>query len=1054
MKKFKYNPRIAKKTVLYAILALIVFFFGYSIVVSFISTEITTQSRDVIVEIPAGDYRDYLLEKVGMQSDQYDDTDENDVNAFTSELKKKQPKVSAEQALNYKKSYADRKSVEGSGDEWNGSYVTLNPEAKELYVKSSEDKGFLNVEGSKNEVSSITWEFDIAEEGFYYVKLDYLVPTDEKTNAGANAERAIYVKNGNGESELLFDALGSMIFYRIYEDSDAAQEYYKEHKQLEEDLNGNNIKPSQQEVSNVRRNDYLQDDTGYVRNPYLFYLTKGSNEITIKSIREDLVIFNIEVCSASDYELPSYKKYIEEMEAKGYEYIKDYKKTYQAEDSTIRKSSSPTLYPISDRNSSANTPSDPVLQKYNAVGGSKWSTPGDYLSWTVEVETAGLYNIAFRTKQDLSRGLFATRKLYVNGEVPFSEAENCRFFYDSAYSIAKLGGVDGESFSVYLKEGTNEIKLKAVVGDYSDLISQVKIVVDDLNDLYLRIITITTPNPDEYQNYRLYGDGARLEPDDKGRTMQDIFADCAKTLTNVSKRLSEITGEKSSYSNTLDELALQIGTDGGFASKPRNVTKDLAEFKTNLSALGTWVLDIQSQSLTIESFTIYSTNMEDELPKSEDNFFASLWYDIKGFFLSFFFDYESVGVTSESDGNEIEVWFLSDVSSGREQCNAIKSLIDQTFTPVYDINVVLKIVAPGVLLPATLAGTGPDVAINVDGGLPVNYALRGAVYDISEQEDYEEAIIERFNPLQLTPFSLLEPDGSTGVYGLPNTMSFYLMFYRTDIFEERGWEVPKTWDEVIDLITEMQVSNLQFYMPLEGDGGTMFATLLYQNGGQYYTDDQSASALDEEIALQTFEQWCSFFTNYSFELAANFSNRFRSGEMPIGIASYTLFNTLAVFAPDIAGKWAFAPLPGQTIENNQTIFGQTAVVIMKDSDQKDESWEFIKWWTETETQVLYAKEMESILGSAARHNTANRYAIEQLAWTQAEIDIITEMWDNGIGIPAVPGSYYIGRNLENSIRAVINSDANPRETFKEYIEQINAEITRKRIEFGFEKKKD
>ena len=91
--------------------------------------------------------------------------------------------------------------------------------------------------------------------------------------------------------------------------------------------------------------------------------------------------------------------------------------------------------------------------------------------------------------------------------------------------------------------------------------------------------------------------------------------------------------------------------------------------------------------------------------------------------------------------------------------------------------------------------------------------------------------------------------------------------------------------------------------------------------------------------------------------------------------------------------------------------------------------------------------MESILGSAARHNTANRYAVENLAWSKSELATITQMWDQGRGIPGVPGGYYIGRNLENSIRAVINQDANPRETFKEYIEQINAEITRKRAEF-------
>lgn len=1053
MKKIKVNPRVMKKVILFSLLGLVVIILGYAVVSSFISSEITTLSRDLTVEIPAGDYRDYILEKIEMEKDYFDDSNEAIMEEFETKLNNKMPSLTAP----IKQSYKDiDKELSYGYDEV--KYDFDGDDVLETAGYKTEDDG------------QLVWNFDVEEAGFYYILVDFVVHSDSN-KSGSNAERAIYVNN-----ELQYNALGSMQFHRIYRDSEEAREYYALNGELQTDLNGNNIKPSQEEVRNVRREEYLFDATGYVRNPYLIYLNKGSNEITFKSIREKLTIFNVSVCQTADYDVPYYEDYVKEMEAQGATEAKDFSQTYQAEDSLIRTSSSPTLYPISDRNSSANTPSDPVLQKYNAVGGSKWSNAGDYLEWEIEVPTSGFYYIAFRAKQDLARGLFTTRKLFVNGEVPFKEAENCRFFYDSGYSIIKLGDEEGNVFKVYLHgkdQGTNTIRMQATVGDYSDLISQVQLVGDDLNDLYLRIISITTANPDDYQDYNLLN---RLGKDEKDRDLIKILSESAKTLDKVSKKLAEITGEKSTFNNTLDKLVLQIGEDGGFASNYRNVTKDLAAFKTNLSALGTWVLDIKNQSLTIESFTVYTADQESELPKSEDNIFSSLWYDIKGFFLSFFFDYESVGVTQASTGNDLEVWFLSDVSSGREQCNAIKSLIDQTFTPASGINVILKIVAPGVLLPATLAGTGPDVAINVDGGLPVNYALRGAVYDMSQQPDYEEVVKERFTEQQMVPFELLHPDTTTGVYGLPNTMSFYVMFYRTDIFEKNSWSVPRTWDEVIDLVTDMQVSNLQFYMPLEGDGGTMFATLLYQSidyekddsaenpYGEYYAEDRSTSVLNKEVSLKAFEQWCSFFTDYSFELAANFSNRFRSGEMPIGISSYTLFNTLAVFAPDIAGKWAFAPLPGQVITpddpstpedelvvNNTTILGQTAVVIMKDSDQYDESWEFVKWWTETETQAMYAKEMESILGSAARHNTANRYAIEELAWTKAELNVITEMWDTAVGIPGVPGGYYIGRNLENSIRAVINNDANPRETFKEYIEQINSEIKRKRIEFGFEK---
>ena len=1031
MKKIKYNPRIVKRTILFTLLGAIVLWFGFTVVSSFFSSTITSDSSVLQTTIPAGEYRDYLLETVGMNESKYED---KDLEEFLNRIEGKKAKIGDPIEL----SYTDATITEG-GDNF----------VKDYSVDGGKTKGYYT-----DDSGELTWEFEVEKTGFYYIGIDYVIPASK--DGGSNAERSFKV---NGEE--LFDSLASVSFTRLYNDDEGSKESYKNNGELKSDLKGNNLKPSQVEITNVRRQEFLQDNTGYVAEPYLIYLEEGTNTISVSSIREKLVIYGLTINDTSDYGVKSYADYYSEKVAEGAKDSSGQFVTVQPENSLIRVSSTPTLYPISDRISSANTPNDPVLQKYNAIGGSKWSSAGDWVSWDVEVEEAGFYNITFRAKQDQSRGLFTTRKLLVNGKVPFKEAENCRFYYSSNYQHITLGDTEGNAFKVYLEKGVNNIRFQATVGDYSDLISQVQIVIDDLNDLYLRIISITTANPDAYQDYKLYGENSRLGTDELGRTMEEIFEDSAITLNNVSNKLAEITGEKSTFNSTLDKLVLQIGgyvdgkDVGGFATNPRNVTKDLSSFKSNLSSLGTWILDIKDQSLTIESFYVYSPDAEKEMPNVEDNWFVSTWFAVKGFFQSFFFDYEAVGETVEGKDEEIEVWFITDISSGREQANALKSLIDQTFIPVYNTNVILKVVNAGVLLPATLAGTGPDVAINVEGGLPVNYALRNAVYNMAEQEDFAEEMAKRYTSEQLVPFTLRHADGTEGVYGLPNTMSFYVMFYRTDIFEKNGWTVPTTWDEVIDLVTDMQVSNLDFFMPLEGDAGLMFATLLYQAGGQYYTEDQKATAFSEEVALQAFERWCSFFTDYSFELSANFSNRFRSGEMPIGISSYTLFNTLAVFAPDIAGKWAFAPLPGtyttdengNEVLNTTTIFNQTAVVIMRDADY-DASWDFVKWWTSTDTQSQYAKEMESILGSAARHNTANRYAVENLAWSKQELATITTMWDAGRGIPGVPGGYYIGRNLENSIRAVINQDANPRETFKEYIEQINAEITRKRAEFG------
>lgn len=1050
--KIKYNPKIVKKVILWVILVALVAWFGITVGKSYKSGHITSNSKMLSSDIPSGDYQDYLKIVSNVTND-VTRLDKFDLYEDCWQ-RLKFPKLSENVYIDGTTGVASNDSSDFDKDY---TYTDGTTTRKGYYTS---DNG------------TVTWTFNVEEEGMYCVYIEYYLPE----GGGSNAERAIKI---NGTSP--FSSLDTVTFYRTWKDKES----------IKQDINGNDLKPAQKEIFSAR-SMYLADDTGYVSDPYLLYFVKGENSISFESLRENLVIFNIQLTAMVT--TSTYEEYIEEH--KDAEKVMNFHEEIQAQDSIER--SSPTLYATADRTSPINTPNDPVKTKYNTIGGSRWSTPGDWISWEVEVPKAGLYQISFRAKQDLARGLYTARRVLVNGNVPFKEANNARFYYGSDYSIVTIGDENGEAYYFYLEEGKNTISLQATIGDYGELISTVEEVLDDLNSLYLRIIARTTANPDKYQEYNLYGDNPSIANDSKGRNMVKIFSDSAKKLNDVSETITQLTGEKSSLNNSLDKIVIQIGDTvekngkttklNGFASKPWNVTKDLSEFKNNLSALGTWILDIQDQSLTIERLWVHSDDYK--LPNANANWFKNFWFDARGFVLSFFFDYQSIGVTStEGFKKEIEVWYLTSDSTGREQANSVKNLIDSTFIPDTNINVILKVLAPSVLLPATLAGIGPDVAINVDGGLPVNYALRGAVYDVSQQKDFHEVTgictpeneakgyctrnssnytesssfdypeNARFQYSSMVPLYLETTDGG-GYYGLPNTAAFNVMFYRTDIFEANNWTVPKTWEDVKSLVTELQVSNLDFYMPLEGAGSTIYSILLYQRGGKYYQDDYKASAFDTEIGMQAFEDWCSYFTDYSFALSANFTNRFRTGEMPIGIASYTLFNTLTVFAPDITGKWSFAPLPGTyrevvnadgtttTVLDNRGVASGTANIIMQQSDDYDSSWEFLKWWTSRDIQYNYARELESILGAAARHNTANIEAFKLLPWSKEERDILMSQWDIAFGIPEIAGGYYVGRNLENAIRAVINNDKNPRETLSEYVTLINGEITRKRKEFG------
>jgi ABC-type glycerol-3-phosphate transport system substrate-binding protein len=324
-----------------------------------------------------------------------------------------------------------------------------------------------------------------------------------------------------------------------------------------------------------------------------------------------------------------------------------------------------------------------------------------------------------------------------------------------------------------------------------------------------------------------------------------------------------------------------------------------------------------------------------------------------------------------------------------------------------------------------------------------------------------EDVKNRFHSSAMTPFMFQD-----AVYAIPETQDFLLTFVRSDIVEELGVGVPTTWDEVVDLAPALQRQHLDYYLPSNNKNfqnmfvpqvTTAMSSLLYsmliQNGGQLYEGDGAKTLLLEEEAVDSFIEFTTYFSDFGFQIEANFANRFRSGEMPIGVFNFSLYNTLAVFAPEIRGKWEFAPMPGTMVDgelHNQTTATTTGVVILEDSTEKDAAWEFVKWWTSAEAQAAFGRGLEAILGSAARYPTANLEAFSMLPWSTQDYLMLTAQREQAVGIPTVPGDYIIGRYMDYAFRATVNDRTNPRDNLYEYVTKIDLELARKREEFGLD----
>lgn len=876
--------------------------------------------------------------------------------------------------------------------------------------------GYEGMDGSAlltAESGTVEWTFEIAEAGLYNMSLLYF-PIVGKSSA---IERSLTI-----DGERPFREAAFLQFDRIWDN---------QKEQVKKDNQGNELRPKQVEKPSWSEKLFLDSD-GYENEPFLFYFSKGTHTVALESTREPMVIKQLKIFQQA---APlTYEEKVKQYEAEGLKPAENQLIAIEGEASTAK--SSPTLYPLSERSSAAVYPYSASKIKINTIGGYNWRLPGQWIEWEIDVPETGLYKIAFKSQQNFVRGIYSTRKLTIDGQVPFKEMEKVAFRYKGGYRLDVMGG--DEPYLFGLEKGKHVLRLEVSLGEFAPLIREVEESLYNLNDMYRKILMITGTKPDEFRDYQL---------DKKIPDMLTVFQTESDRLKQISKKLVELSGGSSDQEALLKTMSLQLDE---MIDKPESVAKRLTAYKTNTGGLGTWVQQARQQPLEIDA--VYAASPNEKFPKKGMGVFAKMKHEATTFMYSFFTDYNQIGnVTDEKDQRSVTVW----IGSGRDQANTIKAMIDETFTSETGINVNLKLVNMSTLLPATLAGQGPDVAMQIENDIPVNYAMRNASYDLTQFDDFEE-VTERFRESAMVPYTY-----ESGVYALPETQTFNMLFYRKDVLEELGLEVPNTWDEVSNMLAVLSKNHMQFGLPLvtqpaiQGQNippNSMYATLLYQNGGQFYRDGGKESDLDSRVGIETFKQWTEFFTDYKLEREYDFANRFRTGQMPIGIADYTTYNQLSVFAPEIRGMWSFAPVPGTVKEDgsiDRTVpSGGQGVVMLNQAEDKEAAWEFMKWWTSEQTQTTFGREMEGLMGAAARYPTANIKALDSLPWPVADYENLKAQFDWVKGVPEVPGGYFTGRHLFNAFYKSVVGAVEPRESIMDYVQYIHDEIRNKRKEFG------
>ena len=890
-----------------------------------------------------------------------------------------------------------------SGDITTGSFTSDDGEKRDNVILWNSADG------------SVAFDLDVPETGNYCISADYC----PMLSGSSDIELEMEI-----DGKLPYDTASRMTLGRVWTDE----------REIYTDIRGNQVRPSQVQRS-MWKSTVFGDIDGLFSEPLFVYLEKGRHELCFSSERAQLAIAGIKLFSPE--ELPTYSEYAASAEA-SVTVEGTPSSLFRIEGENALYKSDPTLYPTYDNSSYLASPADPRKMVYNTIGSGSWKKALQTVTWEIpeeDIGSGGWYKIGIKARQDQMRGFDSNRRIYIDGKVPCRELDRVSFSYDTDWSVVspKSGG---EDIFVWLGGGMpHTISLEAITGDIGEYLRRFEGIIKELNTYYRKVLMITGPSPDKYTDYYVH---------EKIPELVDRFGSISSELREVQEGIEGLSGSKGTEAASLENMAVILDK---CTAKPLRIPSYLGQIKDGITSLSAWMRDHRDQPLEIDYIEFASADRE--FTGCDEKLGKSLKFGLDAFIGSFFEDYTTLSDVENEEA--MEVW----VSLGRDQAQVVKEMTENRFMQETGIPVSVNLVTGGVV-EASLAGKGPDVALFLGGEFPVNLAARDLLVDISQFDDFDE-VKGRFQKNAMTQYTY-----NGGCYGLPISQSFPMMFYRTDVLTELGiFSPPETWSELIDMLPALQRNYMSVGLVLPPNNispatetGHTFAMLLLQKGQNYYNADLTASSLDSIEAVQSFEEWTDFYTDYCFEQTYDAFSRFRTGEYPVIIANYTFFNQLTAAAPEIKGLWDFCPVPGTeradgTVSHAANSNGAGAVIFNK-VENRENAWKFIKWFTDTETQVQYASQIEGLLGTMGRFDTANVEALGRMSWSNDELERLRAQQAELEEIPITPASYAVTRNIMNAFRETINEHQNPRDTLIWYNKDINDEITRKRKNLGLD----
>ena len=669
----------------------------------------------------------------------------------------------------------------------------------------------------------------------------------------------------------------------------------------------------------------------------------------------------------------------------------------------------------------------------NVINGNTFSRNSHRIAYFVEITTPGFYYIGVRgsTLGKIHMPVFID--IEINSRIPFEEFSSMGLDYSSSNRNFLF-----DAYPIFLDAGVHEIAFVINNQIYGEIASRIAVIAREVNQFGLELQRLTGNNQDPNREWMIE------------EFLPEIVTDLTRWRNSLAGILSELESFTNGRSNEeISHVGITIAHLEQLINEPNEAPFRMSLINTGANSafqrLQSAVLTLNEQPLELDQILIVGTGAnQNQLPRDVGNF-ALATRDMFRHALTV----NSHTNHLPNDGETFEVW----IRRPQQHFDIATNLIESYFMETTGMNVNISLMSDQTIVAlANMAGRQPDVVIGIDAWYVNDLALRGSLANLRQFPDAQQVIENAI------PGALIQMVIDDQLFGLPDQQDFHVMYFRRDIFDAFGFEVPQTWDEILLLLPQLQRNGMNFYTPLASGHSlkSWVATMPFyaKFDADIYALDGQTTLINSPEGVEAMQFMTDLFMVYGMpQQVGSFFNDFRSGQLPIGVETFSMYALLRAGAPEISGLWEIVPVPGRMNEDGEIMHfstgGSSAVVIFERSNLQNEAWEFVSWWLSTENQVRYMNTLQNAYGEEFLWSSGNRHALLQMPIPQADLDAIERQIEWILEAPRIPGGYITEREVSNAFTSVVYGGANVRMAINEAAMIGNREIARKMEEFGY-----